>query len=239
MSRLLSTLRLDVVNQFRQGFYLASGLVLLGLLVIASMLPDAAGALIPAILLTNMTIATFVFLGGLVLLEKGEGTLIGVAVSPLRPHEYLASKVATLTTLAIFENLVIGGVALWTGLVGELNWGWVLLGSLLTGALYTVLGFLAVIRYGSLNEFLIPMMFATILLELPGLVCFGMPEFAGLAVLPTYALLWIFRAALGPVPIPTLVYAIGYPLIWFVVSFWLGSQMLQRYAAEQMGTDQA
>lgn len=237
MNRLLSTLRLDVLNQFRQGFYVASGVVLLGIAAIAWMLPTAAGQLLPAILLTNMTIATFVFVGGLILLEKGEGTLLGVAVSPLRPSEYLTSKVATLTALAVLENCVIAGVALWTGLVSELHWGWILLGSAIAAALYTTLGFLAVIRYRSLNEFLIPMMFVTILLELPGLVCFGMPEFAGLAVLPTYALLWIFRAALEPIPPHWLIYAIFYPLIWFVGSFWFSHKMLRRYAAGQLGTE--
>jgi fluoroquinolone transport system permease protein len=235
MRRLVATLQLDVVNQFRQGFYVASAVVVLGLAGLATLLPVEAGALIPAILLTNMTIATFVFLGGLVLLEKGEGTLEGIIISPLRPEEYLASKVATLTVLAVLENVAIAGIAISAGLLGPVNWGWILLGSALTGALYTTLGFLTVIRYDSLNDFLFPMMFVTILLELPGAVCFGMPESSVLALFPTYALLWIFRAAIEPVPATTLVYAIGYPSLCLVVSFLISRNMLRRYVAGQLG----
>ena len=233
--RLVATLRLDVVNQYCQGFYLASVVVLLAILGLAALLPPEAGAAIPAILLTNMTIATFVFLGGLVLLEKGEDTLEGMIISPLRPAEYLASKVVTLTALAVIENVAITAMALSAGLLGPVNWGWILLGSALAGALYTMLGFLTVIRYDSLNDFLFPMIFATVLLELPGAVCFGMPESPVLAVLPTYALLWIFRAAIEPVSAATLAYAIVYALLWFIAAFLIGREMLRRYVAGQLG----
>lgn len=235
MRRLLATLRLDVVNQFRQGFYLASVVVVLVLAGIATQLPIEAGVIVPAILLTNMTIATFVFVGGLVLLEKGEGTLEAMVNSPLRPHEYLASKVVTLTLLAVIENVAITAIAISTGLLDSVSWGWILLASALTGALYTTLGFLTVIRYESLNEFLFPMIFATVLLELPGAVCFGMPEFPALAVLPTYALLWAFRSALEPVPAGTLIYAIAYPLLWLIVALFVGRKMLRSYVAGQLG----
>ena len=51
------------------------------------------------------TTATTVFLVGvLLLLERTEGTLDVVLVSPLRPGEYLASKLITLTGLALVES---------------------------------------------------------------------------------------------------------------------------------------
>lgn len=235
MTRLTATFRLDVTNQYRQGFYLATAIVLLFLACFVSMLPAEAGALLPAVLLTNMTIATFAFMGGLVLLEKGEGTLEGIIVTPLRPAEYLASKVITLTGLAVLENVAIVLIAIAAGLAENVNWGWILLGSAMTGALYVLLGFLVVIRYDSINEFLIPMMMVTLLLELPAGVCFGMPEFRALIVFPTYALLWIFRAASDPVPLLTLVYAIGYPMLWIAGAFLIARPSLRRFVAGQIG----
>ena len=109
--RLLATMRLDVVNQFRQGFYIASLVVLLAVLVAFCLLPVEARVLLPLVLLTNMLLATFVFLAGLVLLEKGEGTLATVIVSPLRAQEYLASKIATLAGLGVLENLIIASMS--------------------------------------------------------------------------------------------------------------------------------
>lgn len=235
MMRLAATVGLDVRNQFRQGFYAAS-IVVVGVLVgIASWLPPAAVAILPAILLTNMAIATFVFFGGLVLLEKGEGTLESSIVSPLRPSEYLAAKVLTLGGLGVVENLVIAAAVVAFGWTAHMNWGWILVASLLTGALYTTLGFLTVIRYDSINDYLFPMILGVLFLEIPGLVCFGMPESKMLFVLPTYGLLWLFRAALEPVPLGVLIYGVVYPTVWLVSAFLLGQRALRRYVAGQMG----
>jgi hypothetical protein len=42
-----------------------------------------------------------------ILLEKGEGTLEAQVFTLLRTWEYLASKISTLTLLALVENIVI------------------------------------------------------------------------------------------------------------------------------------
>lgn len=48
-------------------------------------------------MLGNLPLATFFFIAGLVLLEKGEGTLEAQIVTPLTAGGYLASKILTLT----------------------------------------------------------------------------------------------------------------------------------------------
>ena len=48
-----------------------------------------------------MLLATFVFLAGLLLIEKGQGTLEGLIVTPLRSSEYLLAKILSLTVLAV------------------------------------------------------------------------------------------------------------------------------------------
>jgi fluoroquinolone transport system permease protein len=127
-------------------------------------------------------------------------------------------------------------IALSTGLLMHLNWGWVVFASLLTGALYTTLGFLLVIRYRSIQEFLIPMIFAVVLLELPGLVYLGMPEYPILYALPTYAVLWLYRASIEVVSPYHLIYAVVYPLILVVFAFRFGARLLPKYVSEQLGT---
>lgn len=229
MTRLIATLKLDVLNQFRQGFYYASAFVLLLMAVVVGILPRDLYVVLPGILLTNMVIATFVFLGGMLLLEKGERTLEGQIVTPLRTDEYLVSKIVTLTALAVFENVVITVLALAEGLVSEVNWGWVLAGSLCSAVLYVLLGLLTVIRYDTLNEFLIPMTFATLVLEIPGMVCLGMPEYWWLYVLPTQGPMLMFQSALEPRPLGTMVYAVVYPLLWMGGAYWFGRRALRRF----------
>ena len=46
----------------------------------------------------NLVIGTFYFMGGLVLLEKDEGSLEARVTTPLKPTEYLSAKVLTLTS---------------------------------------------------------------------------------------------------------------------------------------------
>ena len=229
MNRLIATLRLDVLNQFRQGFYYASAFVLLMMAVVIGMIPQNLYVVLPGIWLTNMVIATYVFLGGMLVLEKGERTLEGQVVTPLRTDEYLASKIITLSALAIFENVAITVLAMGEGLLGEVNWGWVLVGSLFCAVLYVLLGLLTVIRYDTLNEFLIPMTLITGLLEMPGMVCLGMPEYGWLYLLPTHGTMLMFLSALEPRPLVTMIYAVVYPLLWIAGAYWLGRRALRRF----------
>lgn len=235
MTRFLSTLRLDVLNQYREGFYFASAFVLVALAAVISLLPPMAAVILPAILLTNMLVVTFIFVGGLLLLEKGQGTLEGLIVTPLTPHEYLLAKIVSLAGLAVLENIAVTATARVSGLLPEVHWGWILLGSALSGVIYTLLGFLTVIRYSSLNEFLMPMILVTGLLQLPALVCFGAPEFPLLYVLPTYGPLLMFQAAMEPLPAATMVYAVLYPSVWILLSLWKGQQAFHRFVAGGIG----
>jgi hypothetical protein len=108
MKRLLATVRCDVTLQLRHGFYYATAFVLIVCVALVSRFPALdLGWLLPALVLGNLLINTFYFIGGLILLEKGEGTLEAQVVTPLRTWEYLASKIGTLTLFGLVENLVI------------------------------------------------------------------------------------------------------------------------------------
>lgn len=235
MTRLIATLKLEALNQYRQGFYYASAFVLLVMAVVIGILPDDWQFVLPGLLLTNMVIATFVFLGGLLLLERGERTLEGQIVTPLRTEEYILSKITALSALAVFENMVITGLALADGLLTEVNWGWILAGSLSSAVLYVLLGFLTVIRYDSLNEFMMPMIFVTALLELPGMVCLGMPEYWWLYILPTQGPMLMFQSALEPRPVGQMLYAVIYPAIWIAATFWICRPALRRFVTGGIG----
>lgn len=235
MQRLAVNFKHDTRIQYRQGFYAASVFVLVTLAVLISFAPKALGFVLPAVLLTNMVIVTFVFIGGLLLLEKGQRTLESLVVTPLRPGEYLASKVVTLTILAIAENFVITFLTFSNGLVTHINWGWIILGSIISGLLYTLFGFLTVIRYDSLNEYLMPMIGVTLVLQLPAMVCFGVPEYPLLYILPTYGPLILFRAAIEPGSPWQLIYAVVYPTLWIIVLFWIGRRALPQFVARTIG----
>ena len=96
MRTLVAALRWDVVLQARNGFYWASAFVVLMVGGLLLAVPQAARAndavWVPAILAVNLQITTFFFMAGLMLLERDEGTLTALAVSPLTPSGYLATR---------------------------------------------------------------------------------------------------------------------------------------------------
>src|SRR5215211_7842383 len=108
MNRLIATIRCDVTLQFRNGFYAATVFVtVLWALILLQIGTLDLRWLLPSLVVGNLMVGTFSFIGGLVLLERGEGSLTAQVVTPLRIGEYLASKVLTLTILAAVETLVI------------------------------------------------------------------------------------------------------------------------------------
>ncbi|MCY4600864.1 MAG: hypothetical protein OXF27_13205, partial [Acidobacteria bacterium] len=118
MRALAATLSLDFRLQARNGFYYAVAFVLACWFVLLTLLPDIDwGYVLPAVVFGNLVMVNFYFVAGLVLLEKGEGTLEAQVVTPLADWQYIGSKTATLTALSLVEQVVIvwsahgGGVA--------------------------------------------------------------------------------------------------------------------------------
>ena len=236
MNRFVATLKLDCLIQFRQGFYIVSVIVLLALAFWIPIVRNLASVLLPAVLLTNMMISTFVFLAGMLILEKGERTLEGQIVSPLRPEEYLLSKITSLAALALFENVVITGMALSSGFIDNVNWVLIVTGTLLCAVLYTLLGFLTIIRFDSISEFFVPMIVITTVLELPAFVCFGMPEFGWLYLLPSHGPMLLFLSGQVTLTTGQMFYAVVYPSAWIVAAFLFGRKALRRFVTGGIGS---
>jgi fluoroquinolone transport system permease protein len=230
--RLAATLRLDARLQLRNGFYFAAGFVVLIVSAILTQLPPLDwGYLMPALVQNNLLISTFYFMGGLVLLERGEGTLESQIVTPLRTREYLLSKVITLTALALVENLIILIVA--QGLAFSPFW-WCL-GSVCAGALYSLLGFVTVARYDSINEYLFPSFLVAIVLALPLLDYFGIVSSPLFYLHPVQALLLLLRAAFVPLELWQLGYAVAYSSFWIALAYLWCERTFRRFVVVKAG----
>ena len=236
MNRLLATLRCDVRLQFRNGFYLAVTFVVVFMAValrqLIRWLPEVdLGWWLPGLVLSNMLINTFYFIGGLVLLEKGEGTLEAQVVTPLRSWEYLASKVITLAGLALVENLLI--VSAGYGLRFAL--GPLALGVALITALFGLYGFLVVARYDSINEYLFPSFWYTPVLLLPLLDYFGIWKSWLFYFHPVQAPLLILQAAFQPIETWQWVYSLLYGGLWLGVMVVLSERAFQQFVIAKAG----
>ena len=103
MTRLLSTVRWNLVLQFRYGFYFVSAFFILVWVGFLRPLPHDGrinfGLVLAGLMVLDLTITNFYYMGAMVLLEKGEGTLTSLVVTPLRAAEYLLAKMLSLMLL--------------------------------------------------------------------------------------------------------------------------------------------
>jgi fluoroquinolone transport system permease protein len=211
MKRVAIAFGYDVRLQFRNGFYYAAGFVVVLFTLVLRQVPGLdTRLLMPGLILSNLVVNTYYFIAGLVLLEKDEGVIEALIVTPLRSVEYLASKSATLLALSLVENLAI--VLLVHG--PRFNPLPFILGLGLASLLFTLAGFLSVLRYRSINEFLLPSMLYVTVLVLPVAKAFGLLDSAWLYLHPMHAPLSLVMAGFRPIPAWEIIYGIGYSLVW-------------------------
>ena len=232
MNRLVATLGVDVRLQLRNGFYYAVAFVLVGWLIVLTQLPPLDwGLLLPAIILGNLVMVSFYFVGGLVLLEKGEGTLHAQVVTPLGAGEYLASKVLTLGALSVVEHLVIVGTAFGPGF----NVAALVVGVVLTSVCYTLVGFIAVARYDSINEYIFPSVFFIPALQLPLLHYFGIWDSWLMFLHPMQASLVIVTGAFRPLAATEWLYGLAYSAVWIVLLVRWNQRTFARFVVAEAG----
>ncbi len=235
MKRVISAVRWEQTLQWRNGFYYAA--IFVAVLTAAFLLGVAIPRLdlvLPALVYFDIVTGTFYFVAGLVLLEKAERVLDGLVVTPMRDTDYLRAKIITLVGLAILE---ISAVVLSVVLVKNmpLNLAWLLLGTALLGSMYVLIGFVFVSRYDSINEFLFPSIFFTMLFALPILWHFDLVNSALFYLHPMQAPLMLLRAAFMPVEAWQLAYGIGYSLLWVGIFFVLARRAFARFVVMKQG----
>lgn len=222
MTRLLSTMTLDVRVQIRNNLYnIGIGVAILVALVLSQLvLAEQLSVVIPIGMMLVIGGSTLLYVAGMILFEKDEGTISAAFISPLRPSEYLISKTVTLTTLASLEGaIMIAGTTVLLSLGQDVtlpNIPILLVGVVATGVMYTLIGIIIVVRYDKITEFLIPMALIAVVLQLSFLYFTGFVETPLLLVIPVSAPTMLMSGAYHPLTTPEWVYAIGYTTLLLV-----------------------
>ena len=230
MKRLISTMVCDVRLQVRNGFYYAAAFVAAFWTLALSRLPtDQLTVWMPVFILSNLLINTFYFMAGLVLLEKAEGTLMAQCVTPLRTWEYLVSKAVTLAFVSVCESLVI--VILGYGATfGPMA---LLLGVIFSAVLFALAGFLVVIRYDSINEFLFPSFLFALLFVPPFLSYFNLIGSWLIYLHPIQGPLLLTQAAFGTIEAWQWVYSALSSIVSVGVVFFFSRRMFERFVTSE------
>jgi fluoroquinolone transport system permease protein len=227
MRGFVDILRFDVMVQARNGFYWASGFVVLAISALLAASPvvvlNNPGLWVPALVMFNLQITTFFFVAGLLLLEKDEGTLTALGASPLSARTYLLARSTTLTMLAAVETLVI----VWFGFGFSASWA-LFAGIAAVGVTYTGFGVAVAARYESINSLLLPASVIVTVLLLPLLGHFDLAPRLLLVWHPLEPALTLLRAAYRPASLPELMLAAAGSIAWAGIAFNLAQKAVEQ-----------
>lgn len=221
MTRLLSTMKLDMTVQYRNKLYhITLGLAALIVLGAVFFLEKAQlRSVLPAFFMLGVGGTTYMFVAGMILFEKSENTLSGLIVTPLTTRDYMVSKVVTLVILAALEASITIFIAYGFGF----NWLLMYGGLILVAAMMVLIGIITVVRYDSVTDFLVPTIFIGIGTELPVFMLFDFGAFFNALwyVIPTSAPFLLMVGGFNDIPAWQLAYGVGYSLLWIaVLGYW-------------------
>jgi fluoroquinolone transport system permease protein len=227
VSRLAATLRLDARLQARNRVYLIVAVAAAGLALALRALfsSEQLHFFMPLVALSGVGITTLFLVGVLLLLERGEGTLDVVLVSPLRPSEYLASKLLTVTALALVESVLITTLAYGF----DLTFPWLALGVLLRAGLVGAVGVAVGVRHRSITDFLLPTIPLALAFDLPVFWYLELWQSPFFYLWPTLPSLLFAKAAFLPVEPAQLVYAGVYGVLAMGAAILWASRSLDRF----------
>lgn len=140
----------DIKFQIKYGFYFLYTVLTILYLAVLSALPEAWRQTVATVLIYSDPAAMgLFFMGAIVLLEKSQRIPCALAVSPVKPAEYIASKLISLSAISLLVAAVLAGA---TGTGHRLT---VLLGTFFSGAIFTLLGVIIATKIESLNQFIL------------------------------------------------------------------------------------
>lgn len=227
MSRFVSAVRLSLLLQLRYGFLYAAAFV--GVLYVALLMPlpdsilELAG---PLVVFSELAVVGYYFIAGMVLFEKSERTLYALVSTPLRFSEYLGSRLATLTLLALALSLAVVTVVYGTGFNAAL----LLVGVVLVSLISLLAGFISVLPFDSITRYLIPSQVPMFVMALPLVPFLGIWQSPVFYLVPTHGALILLGAAFGAAtPLWQFLYAVLYGMLWIWFLYLAARLLFYRY----------
>jgi len=114
------------------------------------------------------------------------------------------------------------------------NWLLFVSGILLASTFFTLVGFISVTRYGTLEEYLLPSVLYGALASLPLITGLAQWDSPLLLIHPIQAVLVVLQSAFAPVDTNLLVYGVLYSVSSVGVLFFICTRLYQRMLEEDM-----
>jgi len=226
MKRLITTVLWDLRLEVQYQIVTVATLVTALYVLIFLNIPGEYDQILVTLIFSDPALLGFMFIGGLVLFEKGAGTLEALVVTPLRVWQYLWAKTISLTLIALPCSV---GMAV-AGHGWQLHYPYFLLGVVLTSCLFVLIGFIGVARVKTLNQYLIVVPMFLTPFFLPLFNFFGVTNTFWLYLIPSQASLILLEAGLSSeVATEEIIYAITYLLICIGLAYFFARLSYIKY----------
>ncbi len=192
MARFISLFKLDFILLIRNRVLLVAGVITILYSGVMQILPEKNFILvITTLIFTDPVMLGFLFIGVMILFERGGNTLQAISVTPVRSREYLWSKALTLTLISLVAGLImaLAGVGL------HFRSAYLVAAIGLSSLLFIFLGFVGVSRVKTFNQYFIFIPLFMTPAFLPFLNYFGITDTWLMYLIPTQASIILFTAA--------------------------------------------
>lgn len=232
--RMAGAIAYDIKLQHRHGFYYAYLVISLFYIVLLRLLPASSREMADVLLtFTDPSMLGFFFIGGLVLLEKGQDIHNTLFVTPYKPEEYMLSKTLSLTLLSMISSYLIH-VSQFGFSTNPLLF---MTGVFLTSVFFTLTGMGVAFRCRSLNGFFFLSTLVTFVFMLPIMDFLNIWSTPIYYILPTQGSFLLLRSAFEPVPWLQILYAVLLLASWGVLAFLWTRYSFQKFIMLRMGGD--
>ncbi|WP_078553882.1 ABC transporter permease [Bacillus alkalicellulosilyticus] len=216
MNSLMVMLRQDVKFQIRHGFYLVYAVITLMYIALLSFIPEKAKPMTTVIIVfSDPSALGYFFIGGIILLEKGQNIYDNLFVTPLQIRDYLLSKVVSLGLLSVLTasviHIAIFGLYHITFLF--------ILGVFLTSVFFTLIGIGVAVRCKSLNGFFLMSPFYALIFCVPIVGFVQLYDSPLYYLLPTQASLLLINSTFSPVGVGEMVLLLTSIVVWLGIAF--------------------
>ncbi|MDP4153548.1 MAG: ABC transporter [Bacillota bacterium] len=153
----------DIRFQFKYGLYFIYLVFTLIYIMLVYVLPESwrnmAGILM---IFSDPAEIGLYFMGAIILFEKSERVINSIAVSPVKPFEYVFSK---LFSMAVISTIAASAIGFGTGIVR--NAVVFLLSIFLCSCLFSAIGLIIAAKISTLNGFIIATILPQLIINIP------------------------------------------------------------------------
>lgn len=193
MKNLKNAIKSDFKFQYKEGFiYIYLAICIIYLVILAVLPPTILPIVLSVLIYSDPAGIGLFFIGGMLMLERRQGIVNYLIVTPLLVKEYILSKVFTLSTLAVVVSLII---TVFSSITEPVNYLVLITSTFLTANFFTMIGILIAMTCANLNEYFIKIIPWMILLSLPCLGLIGIPYKDFLSIIPSVASLQLILGA--------------------------------------------